>query len=273
MIRTTHLFLPLNKKLVELLRSLNADDWNKPTLAKLWTVKDIAAHILDTHIRTISLARDKHVLIPDRQINSYESLVDYLNRLNADWVAAAKRISPPVLIELLELTGEQGAAYFETVDLMADATFSVAWAGEEKSTNWFHIARELTEKWHHQQQIRDAVGKPGIMTREFFHPVIATFLRGLPHTYRNTIAPEGTSVKITIAREIGGDWYLVRNHERWELTDKPATTHAATITIPPDVAWKLFTKGITRQEAEKTVTITGDQQLAGVTLTLLAVMA
>ncbi|MEJ7682555.1 MAG: hypothetical protein WKG06_32810 [Segetibacter sp.] len=28
------------------------------------------------------------------------------------------------------------------------------WAGEKKSKNWFHIAREYTEKWHHQMSSR-----------------------------------------------------------------------------------------------------------------------
>ena len=63
----------------------------KPTIAKLWTVKDIASHLLDTNIRTISLARDQHLIEPDTAINSYQDLVDYLNQLNADWVKATKR--------------------------------------------------------------------------------------------------------------------------------------------------------------------------------------
>ena len=47
MILTQHLFKPLDSKLIELLRSLSPEDWNRPTLAPLWTVKDIAAHLLD----------------------------------------------------------------------------------------------------------------------------------------------------------------------------------------------------------------------------------
>jgi uncharacterized damage-inducible protein DinB len=46
MILTQHLFESLDNKLIELLRSLSDEDWNKPTIAPLWTVKDIAAHLL-----------------------------------------------------------------------------------------------------------------------------------------------------------------------------------------------------------------------------------
>ena len=56
--------------------------------------------------------------------------------------------------------------------------FPVSWAGEEESANWFDTAREFTERWHHQQQIRLAVDKPGIMTREFYFPVLDCFMRG-----------------------------------------------------------------------------------------------
>jgi hypothetical protein len=44
--------------------------------------------------------------------------------------------------------------------------FSVARAGEEASLNWFNIAREYSERSLHQQQIREAVGAPGLTGRE-----------------------------------------------------------------------------------------------------------
>ena len=57
MIETTHLFPVLDQKLIELLKSLSPEDWNKQTVAKLWTVRDIAAHLLDGNLRTLSLSR------------------------------------------------------------------------------------------------------------------------------------------------------------------------------------------------------------------------
>jgi hypothetical protein len=65
------------------------------------------------------------------------------------------------------------------LDPFAEAIFSVGWAGEEKSLNWFHIAREYTEKWHHQQQIRLAVGQEQICTQETFIILISKHPCGL----------------------------------------------------------------------------------------------
>nr|WP_294792163.1 maleylpyruvate isomerase N-terminal domain-containing protein [uncultured Mucilaginibacter sp.] len=272
MIETRHLFPILHGKLIELLCSLSDEDWQKPTIAKLWTVKDIAAHLLDVNYRTIAFKRNYSVK-PDREINCYEDLVGYLNHLNAEWVSAMKRIDPETLIEMLDETGKQHSDYMASLDPNDEAPFSVAWAGEERSTMWFHVAREYTEKWHHQQQIRDAVGKQGIMGRDLYYPCMDTFMFGLPHCYRNTNAPNGTIVKITITTDSGGDWYLIKGDTGWILSKTESGDVAASVILDPDTAWKLFTKGLTPDTAAKLVKLGGDIELAGVVLTMVAVMA
>ena len=160
-----------------------------------------------------------------------------------------------------------------SLDPAAEAPFSVAWAGEERSAMWFHVAREYTEKWHHQQQIRDAVGQQGIMDRDLFYPCIDTFMCGLPHCYRNTNARNGTTVKITVTTNSGGDWYLMKGDTGWTLSKKESGEVAASVMLDPDTAWKLFTKGLTPEAAAKQVKLSGDLELAGVVLTMVAVMA
>jgi uncharacterized damage-inducible protein DinB len=65
-IPTLHLFPVLDELLIELLTSLSADDWNKPTVARLWTVKDIAAHLLDINVRTISTHKVTRWQLPNK---------------------------------------------------------------------------------------------------------------------------------------------------------------------------------------------------------------
>jgi uncharacterized protein (TIGR03083 family) len=273
MIQTTHLFPILDDKLIELLESLSPEEWNRPTLARQWTVKDVAAHLLDGNVRGLSLARDKHVLPPDREIGSYQDLVAYLNQLNADWTQAARRMSPPVLTRLLQTTGREYSQYLATLDPHEEAIFSVAWAGEQTSPNWFHVAREYTEKWHHQQQIREAVGNEGIMTRQLFLPFMDTFMRGLPYAYRHTQAKDGTAVRVVVNTQIGGTWFVVRAEDRWQLAATPPGNVHATLELPPGTAWKVFTKGIRPETALGQTRITGDEALARVALGMVAVMA
>jgi uncharacterized protein (TIGR03083 family) len=272
MIETLHLFRPLNNKLLELLRSLSDDEWNKKTVAGNWTVKDVAAHLLDTNMRFISINRDHASLRPDRELKSYPEVVSYLNELNADWVKAMKRVSARQLVDLLESTHEDYISGLESLDPQSPAMFSVAWAGEKVSKNWFHIARDYTEKWHHQQQIRHAVNKPGILTKDFYKPVLDTFMRALPFKYKDTAATEGTCVKITVESAAGGAWFVRREKEGWRLIDH-ADKSSVVITIPVDISWQLFTKAIRFEAVKDQIKIEGDQSLSLPALQMITVMA
>lgn len=267
------LFPKLDARLSELLRSLSDEDWQKPTVAPLWTVKDIAAHLLDTNLRRLSMQRDGYFGENPESIGSYQDLVDFLNRLNADWVKAAKRVSPRILIDLLEITNREVNELLASLDPHGPAIFSVAWAGEEASENWFDVAREYTEKWHHQQQIRLAVGRPGILERELYHPVLDAFLRALPRTYRDVDAPEGTLLRFDVAGEAGGSWFLSRGNGKWELAREAEGTVHSEVTIPQEIAWRLFTKGIARDLARQQMRVTGGQDLGWKVLDTLSVMA
>lgn len=272
-IDTRLLFRPLHGKLLELLKSLNKDDWNKQTVAKKWKVKDVASHILDGQLKTLSIQRDRYFGEQPPEINEYNDLISWLNELNNDWVNASKRLSPQVIVLLLESIGDLVSDYYEYLDPWDEAIFSVAWAGESTSFNWMHVAREYTEYWHHQQQIRDAVGKQGIMTKQFFYPVIDTFLQALPHTFRNVDAKEGTVVETKITSEAGGTWYLIKTLNAWELTKTCLTEPLASATIPIELSWVLFSKSIRPNEIINQVKIEGDERLANKVLEMVSVMA
>ena len=272
-IRVTHLFPTLDKKLLELLRGLTPAEWEMPTIAKLWRVKDIASHLLDGNLRTLSTSRDGFSEIPDVNIANYQDLVGFLNQLNADWTKATRRISPQVLIELLELTGKLFCEHMAKADLSAEAIFPVSWAGETTSVNWFHIAREYTEKWIHQQQIRDAVGKQDLFSKELFYPMIDTLMQALPHAYKDLDALTGTAIKIEIDTAAGGIWFLNKEDIGWCLSSEIKGGLAAEICMDPHTAWKVFSKGISPEEARSRVLINGNKMLAENTLRMVAVMA
>lgn len=272
LIPTIHLFPLLEQRLIDLLRSLTDEEWQRPTIAKQWTVKDVATHLLDGNLRALSMGRDHYFGEKPGAINSYDDLVGYLNGLNADWVKATRRLSPAVLIQLMEPTGKQYNEELALRDPFAPAMFSVSWAGEDQSVNWFHIAREYTERWHHQQQIRDAVNKPGIITKELYYPVMDTFMMALPYTYRDTPAKENTVVQVTISGSSGGDWFLIKK-QNWQLQKKnhlPVTTQ---VSIDENIAWKLFTKSWRRKDVISNISIKGNEALAEPVLGMIAVMA
>lgn len=262
----------VDEKLIELLLSLSVSEWDAQTVAPRWKVRDVAAHLLDTVLRKLSLVRDSWS-VEAVDIRSPQDVVTLVNRLNEEGVAVYRRLSPPVLIDMMKLACEQSARFHESLDPFAPAAFGVSWAGEASSLNWFDTARELTERWHHQQQIREATDRPGIMTPELYHPVLDCFLRGLPHLYREAEAPAGTVVLIEIAGDCGGEWLLARESGSWELVKELAAEPTARVTIPQEIAWRVFTKGINRDLARSQIKIQGDSRLGQLVLELTAVVA
>ena len=267
------LFPELHAELMSLLRQMRPDDWSKPTACALWSVKDIVAHLLDSALRRLSFGRDRMEPTPDQPITSYAELVGYLNRLNADWVRAARRLSPRVLTDMLDLTEPALSEHFRSLDPHATARFGVAWAGEETSPNWFDIGREYTERWLHQQQIRDAVGATPLTDRVWLHPVLDLFVRALPFTFRETPADEGATVRVTIEGPAGGEWTLRRESGGWRLYAGAAPGPSASVTFSDDTAWRLFSKGLAPEAARARSRIEGDQALGSVVLQALGVMA
>lgn len=274
-IQTLHLFSKLDQLLLEVLRPLSFDAWDSTTISPQWTIKDIAAHLLDGNLRTLSILRDGFKGDPPVNVNSYRDLVNYLNDLNTIWVLAYKRVSPQLLLQMLESTGKEYVECLEKLEPFDKAAFSVAWAGESESQNWFHIAREYTEKWHHQQQIREALGlQQALMAAELFRPVIETFIKAVPHAYANSDAEVGTIVKIEVTGDGGDVWFIEKTLGGWRFINNMAgVPPAASVSMPDSVAWKLFTKGIKADEAGDDIKTEGDLQLTKPVLSMLTVMA
>jgi len=199
--------------------------------------------------------------------------VAYLNELNAQWVTACRRLSPPVLIDLLDIAEPQLHGYLASLDPMAEAQFSVAWAGEVASPVWFDIGREYTERWLHQQQIREAVGAPGLTGREWLFPALEIFVRALPYSYRAVSATPGQSVGLDIEGDAGGNWTLIKKPEGWLLLAGKEERPSARIIMDQDAAWKLFSKGLSREAARSQIRLEGDARLGEPILNALAVMA
>lgn len=262
---TVPLFEPLHEELIRLLRGLNDDDWEKPTVAGTWRVRDIVAHLLDGDLRVLSNLRDGYILPPNEPIENHRDLVGFLNRLNAEWVNAAERLSPRVLTDLLAATGPEVAKTFASLDPESPAPFAVDWAGESESKMWMHVGRDYTERWHHQAQIRDAVGAPQLLARRWFHPLLDLSMRALPRAYRDVEAKLGTCVVVEVEADgpdSGGIWTLRRNPSGWQIFGGEADSPAASIRVDADTAWKILYNALAPEEGRSQATDEGDEALS-----------
>lgn len=259
---TAHLFAPLHAELVRLLRDLAPADWERPTVAGSWRVRDVVAHLLDGDLRAVSTLRDGYVPPPDQPIDGYRDLVRFLDRLNADWVTAAVRLSPRVLTDLLAATGPEVARVVVGLPPHEPALFPVAWAGEDRSENWMHVGRDYTERWHHQMQIRDAVRAPGLLAPQWLRPLLDLSVRALPHAYRDVAADPGSAVVVEVTGPGGGAWSLVREGAAWRVYRDAAPSPTTTIRLDPETAWRSLYNALEPAEARARAQVAGDPALA-----------
>lgn len=260
---TRPLFRPVASELVTLLRGLPPDAWDRPTVAGEWKVRDIVAHLVDVAFRRLSFHRDRMPPPPPPfPIASDADFVRFINGLNAAWVDAVRRFSPRVLTDLVEKASAEAADWFESLPMDAPALFGVSWAGEQSSAGWFDVGREFTELWHHQQQIRMAVGAPPLADPRYLRANLAIAMRGLPYAYREVRATPGKTVVIEVEGPAGGAWALVRDGEEWRLYGGRPDRADATVRLSDEAAWKLLFNALRGGEAEAAVRIEGDAVLA-----------
>lgn len=203
----------LRGELVALLGSLSATDWQSATSCPGWSVHDVAAHLLGVDLGNVSLRRDGWALSPGPD----EDPDVWLDEFNQQWVDAARRISPALLTELIDIAGRRFEEHVAELDLDAIGG-PVEWATKDAPTPvWLDIAREYMERYVHQDQIRRACRRPPL-GRRFTEPVLATAVHALPLALAGISRPAGTVIAF-IADDGSHEavWYLTRKRDEWEL--------------------------------------------------------
>ncbi|WP_435226802.1 maleylpyruvate isomerase family mycothiol-dependent enzyme [Streptomyces sp. Tue6028] len=249
------LFGPELAALLDLLRSLRPGDWHG-TPVPGWTVHDLAAHILGDYQGRLGrrTGENRPTFAPG------ETLEAFIHRTNQEWVDLHTGHSPAALIDALEQAGTEVTDRFAAADL--DATgLGVSWAGADPAPNWLDLAREFTEYWTHRQQIRHATGRATDPEPRSLALVLDTFMRALPHTLRDSPAPVGTQVQVTVDGRAGGAWTVTATPDRWSLAESPLGPPAASLGMDAETAWRLCTRGIDPGTALGRSRTRGDRRL------------
>lgn len=222
------------EKLVDFLGQLTHEEWLTPTALPGWTVKDIALHLLDDDLTWLSTQRDGDmsglVDMSDRQ-----SFPRLLAQKNQRWVDGARSMSKQVVTALLTWTGEQVDAFHATLDLLAESR--VSWASDGPVPSWFNVAQEFTERWVHQQQMREAVDHVADHMSTL-PDVLRTFVWAIAHQLPHVAAVSGVELTIDGVQS----WTLTPNPmQGWSLSTGQASEADARLRLTADAAWRLLT--------------------------------
>jgi Mycothiol maleylpyruvate isomerase N-terminal domain len=261
-IDTAPLFGPLHAELITLLQSLTHDEWLRPTIAGTWRVRDVAAHLVDTALRRVAAQRDGHVLPLESPITSAADLTRMVNALNASGVQYARRLSSRQLVDLIDLVGGWLNTIVAELPPHGRAIWAVSWAGEAESENWMDVGREYTERWHHQMQIRDAVGRPLLLQPRWLDPLLDISVCVLPVTYAGTDCADGTAIRLDVEADEPRSWTLVREGDRWDVVRGADRDAQCVVRTSADAIWRLLFNALPPVQAREQLHITGDRALA-----------
>jgi hypothetical protein len=195
-------------------------------------------------------------------------LVDCLN--NA-WVVGARWMSPRQVIDQLERSGIEYTVTLATLEMSA-LGIPVDWIVSEPAPVWIDVAREYTERLIHQQQIRDATGRPLLTGRALVYPLFDTFLLALPNALSGVDAFRGANVHLTIRGEAGCTWIVRRGDAGWEFGSDRGVEPFAALSIDQDDAWRLFTRGSTPDEVRPRTDVRGNPGAIEAMLSMVTVL-
>jgi hypothetical protein len=156
--------------------------------------------------------------------------------------------------------------YSASMDLRGEGR--VGWASAGPVPIWFDIAQDLTERWVHQMQMREAVDRVDSYSARYLSVVLRTFVWALPHQYR-VEAPRGTAVQIDLG--VGGTWSLVsEGSARWTLDEQGVAEPDAHAEFSGDAAWRWLTAA---EVPAHGVTLGGPSELCAPLLAVRGVLA
>jgi uncharacterized protein (TIGR03083 family) len=263
------MFEQVRASLIKLLAGLAPADWDRPTPAGHWRVRDVAGHLLGDDVSRLSRSRDAY---KGRGPDEGETLAQFLDNYNEQWVQACARISPSVLQDLLALTSGHVMSYWQHVNLH-DMGEPVSWIDQDRPAPvWLDCARDFTEDWIHQEQIRQGVRRERRTDPTVMHAVLDTFMHAMNRTLDQHHLPDGSSLAVRIEPELDTEWsWSCRAGSWFPVTDVPA--HPTTLIISDaQTWWGLCVRMLTPAQARDRTQVVGDEQLARAALTIVSII-
>jgi uncharacterized protein (TIGR03083 family) len=257
-------------RLLRVLDSLDPEDWDRDSPCPGWTVLGLTCHLLGGDLSTLSRQRDGHFgTEPPDGLADNDSFARWLDRLQDDWVTAARRISPRLVIDLLRHTGPQLAAHFRSQDPSA-RTARVSWAGPDAAPVWLDQGRELTEYWIHRQQLQIATNR-GELETDLTGAVLDALRWAYPYRLGQLARPDGEAVVIEIHGAVDRRWTLQWHHGDCAFVDSAGGPVVARLTMSTDQAWRLLSNNLDPR-AQQDLAFSGDPEVIAMILRTRAII-
>ena len=251
------------RAILDLAQALRPGEEDLPTECPGWTIWDQVAHVAGTES---AVAGEP---FPDVDVSQYAHVRNDFGAAIERLIEVRRGRSMEELVEELEgLLAERTAAYRApglTTDSEVDGLFGRTTLGEMLGLRVFDI-------WCHEQDIREALGRPGNLDSGGAANAVARFLRGLPKAVARTAAIEpGNAVILDVTGPVVARTGVRVVEQDGKVIGQPLFSgHDADDDLPAErtTSITLSTQALTRRGAgrrptsEIPYTVTGDEEIA-----------
>ncbi|MHB1518893.1 MAG: maleylpyruvate isomerase family mycothiol-dependent enzyme [Acidimicrobiales bacterium] len=233
------------------------EEWALMTACPGWTVKDQVSHLIGVEKMLLDEPAPPELPeVPDYVRNSFGAV-------NEAWVDARRdRPGEEVLAEF----AETAARRLEVLRSMpADRFDIVGWSPVGQVPYREFMDTRVLDSWAHEQDIRQALTRPGGRNGAGEATVLARCERTMPYVVgKRVAASDGTSVRFRVEGPLGVDFGVVVEHARAASVALPAeVVPSVTVEMDQDVFWRLCFGRVEPGSVISSgrVAITGDEDL------------
>jgi uncharacterized protein (TIGR03083 family) len=230
--------------IVDVARTFEADDWDRPTDCPGWSVKDHLSHLVGMERVLVGEPESDHV-IPDGLAHVRNEMGAYME---APVDERRSRSGAEVLAEL-EAVVARRLRDLRALDDAGWEADAIGLMGATTSPKQF-LPTIVFDRWVHEQDVRRATGKPGNLDGPGARVAMDRSARALPAVLPRKVGePDGTRVDlVTPDLTVSVTW-----------GDTPVDAPTATVTTDTETFLRLCTGRI--DPAAATVAIDGDADL------------
>lgn len=172
--------------------SLTDDEWDRPTDCPGWSVKDQVSHMVGTERMLLGEPA------PTAEVGEAAHVRNDIGKFNEAWVAERRdRPGAEVLAEFGDVTARRLAALRAMSPQQWDEEgFTPEGPGPYRQ----FMEIRVFDCWYHEQDIREALGRPGDLVGPVAEHTLRRIPRGLPYAVgKKAAAPQGASVVFEVA--------------------------------------------------------------------------
>jgi uncharacterized protein (TIGR03083 family) len=210
--------------ITDLCSELSPAEWKAPTDCPGWSVQDHLAHMVGTESALAGR------MVPDVSVDRYAYVRNAIGRSNEAWVEQRRSWVPEDVVE--EFRAVTALRHDALSALSQDDFDAPSWTPAGPDTYGRFMQIRVMDCWTHEQDMREAVGRPGHQAGPAVAVALDEVMGALGYIIgKQAGAPRGSSVRLVLtgseARTVD-----VAVEDRARVTEQPLADPTTTVTMP-----------------------------------------